>query len=143
MDNNNRHIAHTPHTDLTLDQIGEMQPGLARLMAEISDRYWITYYAAKNGNWKLAALQLSEINKALIFGSITRPKYESHIRAFIDGQMTRIESAIQAKDWSGFETAFHSATKSANAYHKSWNHSEIVWQLPEDPPKHLKLDIPS
>ena len=43
-------VAHTPHTDITIDQLGEMQPGLARLMAELSDRYWILYYAAKAGN---------------------------------------------------------------------------------------------
>ena len=44
-------IAHTKHGDLALDQIAEMMPGMARLMVEISDRYWIMYYAAKGGNW--------------------------------------------------------------------------------------------
>ena len=143
MDDNYQPIAHTSHTYINLDQIGEIQPGLARLMAEISDRYWITYYAAKNGNWTLAALQLSEINKALMIGSVTRPKYKIHIKAFIDGPMKKISSSIESKDWPGFELAFHVTTTSANAYHKSWNHPEIIWQLPDEPPKHLKLDIPS
>ena len=66
-------VARTSHTEMTLDQIGNMQPGLARLMAEISDRYWILYYAAKAGNWKLAALQSSEVEKALRIGNVTRP----------------------------------------------------------------------
>ena len=48
-------VGRTKHGELTLDQIAELQPGLGTLMRDISDRYWIAYYAAKGGNWKLAA----------------------------------------------------------------------------------------
>ena len=132
-------VAHTPHTDITIDQLGEMQPGLARLMAELSDRYWILYYAAKAENWKLAALQASEVVKALRIGMITRPKYNTHVEAFINGPFKAIESAIQGRDWVTFERAYNIGIASANAYHKAWDHEEIVWQLPDEPPKHLKL----
>ena len=88
-------VAHTSHTEITLDQLGNMQPGLARLMAEISDRYWILYYAAKAGNWKLAALQSSEVEKALRIGNITRPRYTPHVEAFIKGPLTAINRAIE------------------------------------------------
>ena len=68
MTQNNKPAAHTSHGEITLAQLGGMQPGLARLMAEISDRYWILYYAAKAENWKMAALQSSEIKKAFRIG---------------------------------------------------------------------------
>ena len=142
MENSEETRAHTSHTDITLDQLGEMQPGLARLMAEISDRYWILYYAAKAGNWKMAALQSSEVRKALKIGNITRPKYTTHIEAFMGGPMGAIDSAIENQDWTGFEIAYETGIRAANAYHKLWDHEEIVWQLPEDPPKHLNLSPP-
>ena len=132
-------LAHTSHTNITLDQLGEMQPGLARLMAEVSDRYWILYYAAQGGNWKLAALQSSELEKALNIGIVTRPKYKAHLEAFSKGPLMAINKSIEERDWDAFESAYTNGIKSANAYHQVWNHEEIVWQLPNEPPKHLKL----
>ena len=135
-------VAHTPHTEITLDQLGEIQPGLARLMTEVSDRYWILYYAAKGGNWRLAALQSSELQKALRIGAITRPKYTAHLEAFIKGPLTAINKAIEGRDWKAFESAYKIGITTANAYHREWDHGEIVWQLPENPPEHLKLTAP-
>ena len=139
MTNPDKPVAHTSHTEINIDQLGNIQPGLARLMAEISNRYWILYYSAQGGNWKLASLQSSEIKKALLIGNITRPKYTQHVDAFIKGPLTAIDSAIANEDWDEFKSSFDKATSAANAYHKVWDHSEIVWQLPAEPPKHLKL----
>ena len=132
-------LAHTSHTEITLDQLGEIQPGLARLMVEVSDRYWILYYAGQGGNWKLAALQSSELEKVLKIGIITRPKYKPHLDAFVKGPLTAINRAIEERDWKAFESAYKSGIITANAYHREWDHEEIVWQLPDEPPKHLKL----
>ena len=132
-------VARTSHTEITLDQLGSLQPGLARLMAEVSDRYWILYYAAKAGNWKLAALQSSEVEKALRMGEITRPKYTAHLEAFIKGPLTAMNSAIEDRDWAAFEHGYNIGVTAANAYHRDWDHEEIVWQLPDEPPKHLRL----
>ncbi len=132
-------VARTSHTEITLDQLGSLQPGLARLMAEVSDRYWILYYAAKAGNWKLAALQSSEVEKALRMGEITRPKYTAHLEAFIKGPLTAMNRAIEDRDWAAFEHGYNIGVTAANAYHRDWDHEEIVWQLPDEPPKHLRL----
>ena len=132
-------VARTSHTEITLDQLGSLQPGLARLMAEVSDRYWILYYAAKAGNWKLAALQSSEVEKALRMGEITRPKYTAHLEAFIKGPLTAMNRAIEDRDWAAFEHGYSIGVTAANAYHRDWDHEEIVWQLPDEPPKHLRL----
>ena len=131
--------AYTSHGEITMNQIAGMQPGLARLMAEISERYWILYYAAKADNWKMASLQSSEIKKAFRIGEITRPKYLDHLEAFINGPMAKMDDAIVHQDWGKFEESYSIGVTPANAYHVSWNHEEIVWQLPSEPPKHLKL----
>ena len=133
--------AKTTHSEISIDQLGEMQPGLARLMAEVSDRYWIMYYAADAGNWKMAKLQSSEIKKAFKIATITRPKYAHHLQAFVIGPMAKIDQAIKEQEWENFLAAYESGVKSANGYHVSWDHEEIIWQLPDESPKHLKLDL--
>ncbi|HYY90410.1 MAG TPA: hypothetical protein VE955_00310 [Candidatus Dormibacteraeota bacterium] len=45
------------HGELSLEQLGEAQHGMAHLMKEVGERYHILYYAAKGGNWKLAQSQ--------------------------------------------------------------------------------------
>ena len=59
----NQPVARTRNGEITLDQLGEIQPGLARIMMEVSERYWILYYAAKAGNWKLAAHESGELKR--------------------------------------------------------------------------------
>src|SRR5207237_147313 len=64
--------ATTKHGTLTVDEIAAMQPGMARLMDELSRRYWVLYYAAKAGNWELAAYMERESEKSLQTASAAR-----------------------------------------------------------------------
>jgi len=132
-------VGHTRHTDLTLDQIAEMQPGLGRLMPEVSYRYWVLYYAAKGGNWALARHQANELSGLLRLGALTRPKYVPYLKAFTDGHLAAILKAIEAGDWTAFEPAYQRGVQGANAYHRQLDHPEIDWLLPDEPPKHLRL----
>ena len=134
----NSPVAHTRHGDLTLDQIAELQPGMARLMVEISDRYAIMYYAAKAGNWEMARHQFSEMRKAMQMAAVTRPKYEEPLTGYQAEKLKPIEESIRAKDWAAFEAAFNDAAGAANEMHSELGYAYIVWQL-GDPPKHLKL----
>ena len=132
-------VGHTRHTDLSLDQIAELQPGLGRIMPQVSERYWILYYAAKGGNWALATHQLSELSGLLRQGAITRPKYKDHLEAFLGGHVLALIRAIESEDWPAFERAYQKGIDGSNAYHRDFDHAEIEWVLPLDPPKHLRL----
>jgi hypothetical protein len=135
-------VGRTRHTELTLDQIAEMQPGLGALMPQVSDRYWILYYAAKGGNWPLARHQLSEIRGLLRLGATTRPRYADYLNDFINGPLSALEKALGQQDIPAFEAAFQKGIEGANHYHQVTGHPEIVWQLPLDSPKHLSLKPP-
>ena len=135
-------VGRTRHAEFTLDQIAEMQPGLGMLMPQVSDRYWIMYYAAKEGNWPLARHQLHEMEGLLKLGATTRPKMAQYLNAFIQGHLSGIERAIKQEDFSAFQTAYQHGIQGANAYHQETGHREIVWQLPADPPQHLVLKPP-
>src|SRR5438876_4207627 len=68
--------AATKHGTLTVDELAAMQPGMARLMDELSRRYWVLYYAAKAGNWELAGYMEREAEKILQTASVARAKYQ-------------------------------------------------------------------
>ena len=96
----------TTHGAITLEQLAEMQPGMARLMAEYSDRFWILYYAAKAGNWPLAKYAHSEMMKLGKIVPVVRPKYAEGMAEFEAAFMEPLLSAITAKDLGAFEAAY-------------------------------------
>ena len=139
MDSESTPTAHTKHGDLTLDQIAELMPGMARLMVEVSDRYWILYYAAQDGNWDLARHEFSELRKTLRMAAVVRPTYQESLGQFEADQLKPLEKAIRARDWNVFEAAYRQTTESANESHREFGYDYIEWRLPSSPPLHLRL----
>jgi hypothetical protein len=132
-------VGHTKHGDLTLDQIAELQPGLGTLMRDVSDRYWILYYAAKAGNWALAAYQLRGLRSLYRKGAMTRPKFkgmlENHEKKIFDP----LQKHIEERNFAEFEKTYMAGVELANKMHGASHHAEIVWKLPPNPPQHLQL----
>ncbi|MBI4497722.1 MAG: hypothetical protein HY689_07490 [Chloroflexi bacterium] len=131
--------AHTKHGDLTLDQIGEIQPGMARLMLEISERYWIVYYAAQAENWELARHELSELRKTMQIAQLVRPKYQETLTQFDADYLKPLLDAVRAQDWPAFNAAYRRGVDGANEYHHTFGYGYIEWQLPDVAPPHLRL----
>ena len=139
LDNEPSPIAHTKHGDLRLDQIAEMQPGMARLMVEISDRYWILYYAAQAGNWELARHEFGEVRKTMQVAAQVRPKYREPLEQFEAEYLRPLNEALHTGDWHGFDGAYRRAIDGANENHREFGYAYIEWQLPNTPPSHLRL----
>src|SRR5437773_3249807 len=99
--------ATTKHGTLTVDELAAMQPGMARLMDELSRRYWVLYYAAKAGNWELAGYMERESEKILRTAAVARPKYREDIGAFVRDRLGPVGPAVEAKDWLALEVAYH------------------------------------
>jgi|DewCreStandDraft_2_1066082.scaffolds.fasta_scaffold00520_10 hypothetical protein len=134
-----RIVGRTRHGELTLDQIAAIQPGLGRLMPEVSNHYWIMFYAARGGNWALARYCLGQVRALFRIGMVTRPRMRPHLEAFDRDYLGPIEAAIRDQDLAAFEAAYRRGIEGANATHAAVGHPEIIWQLPPDPPKHLYL----
>jgi hypothetical protein len=132
-------VGRTKHGELTLDQIAGLQPGLGRIMRELSERYWTMYYSAKGGNWELAAYCLRGMRSLQRMGETTRPKMAGALRSFADGYLDPLDEAIRARDWNRFEAAYTAATDEANRVHRSLGYGYIEWRLPPRPPEHLTL----
>lgn len=132
-------VGKTRHAELTLDQIAELQPGLADLMPAVGQRYWIAYYAARGGNWALARYQLRHLALLLRRGAVTRPKHAANLTEYERGSIGPLMEAVQGRDLNAFEQAYRRATDVANDLHRELGHPDIVWRLPPDPPAQFDL----
>ncbi len=140
LDTSHSHRAEAGKVTLTLEQLAEVQPGLAAVMLEIGGRFWRCYHAARAENRRLARFQLSEGTKLLRKAAILRPKYADDIATFIAEDLATLRDAIEAADWAGFEVAFAAMTASVNSLHEVWNHGYLVWRVDPEPPRDLVLE---
>lgn len=134
-----RVTATTKHGPLTLDEIGEMLPGGARLMDELAHRFWVLYYAAKAGNWDLARYMERESEKALAILGKVRPKYAADLESFVKEDLRRLGAAIEARDWAAFEAAYKRSVDASDEYHAKYNKPFIRFRLPDHPPEWFDL----
>lgn len=129
----------TGKSKISLDELGSIQPGMARFMAEIAPRIGNCYHAGKAGNWPLARYMLREGVKTMQASMVTRPKYTDDMIAFITEQCDAVLAAIEKKDAAEFEAAFATMVDMANAYHEKYDKAFIRWQVPASAPDHLDL----
>jgi hypothetical protein len=134
--------AKTPHGEITLDQLAEIQPGMASIMKDVGDRYTRTYYAAKGGNWKLAAYELNMVRFAFKTAKVTRPKFAEDLAAFDSEYLQPVFKAIHEKDWKKFEEAFARGEEGSDTFHDKRGYPHIRYVLPKDPPSNLYLGPP-
>ena len=130
----------TGKSELTLEDIAMLQPGLARIMPEVGQRTWKLFYAAKAENWPLAKFQYKEIAGLMEMGAITRPKHAEALNQFLVENWKPVGDAIDKKDFAAVETTFNLAIEAANAYHELKEKAYLVWKLPDTPPPDLVME---
>ncbi len=132
--------AATKHGELTVDEIGEMMPGGARLMDEFGRRYWALFYAARAGNWDLARYMARESEKLLAFMGTARPKYAADLEAFLKENLAPLSAAIEAHDWAAFESAYRRGIEASDVYHAKYKKGFLRFRLPDHPPEWLDFE---
>jgi hypothetical protein len=133
------HIIDTGKSQLTLEELGAVQPGMARVMPEVGVRIWKCFYAGKAHNRDLARFQLKEAVNLMEMGVLLRPKYTDNMYKFIEEQVEAVKQAIESADWDKFEAAFHEMVDQANAYHELYDKPFLRWKIPEMPPPDLDM----
>lgn len=131
--------AKTKHGEMTIDQIAEIQPGMAKIMQAISHDYSYAYYAAKGGNWKLAAHELSLVRAEFRTAKVTRPKYAEELDVFDAEYLVPTLKAIQNEDWEACEEAFERGIEGSDKYHDKYGYNYIKFVMPREPPADLYL----
>jgi hypothetical protein len=136
---NHDHVIDTGKSHLTLEELGHVQPGMARIMPEVGARIWKCYYAGKAKNKPLARFQLKEAVNLMEIGVLLRPKYTDNMYKFIEEQCEVVKQAIENEDWDAFEAAFHTMVDEANAYHELYDKPYLRWKIPSEPPHDLDM----
>ncbi len=114
-----------------LKALAEIQPGLGTVMIEYGNRYTNAYYAAKGGNWDLAAYQIKEAREIQEVGETTRPARAQALKAFEKNYLDPLDEAIKAKDFKKFDVAFKAGVQGCNGCHAGQGFPFIKYQLPK------------
>jgi hypothetical protein len=126
-------------TDEKLKTLADIQPGLGTVMMEYSTRYSNMYFAAKAGNWPLAAYQLKEAREIQEVGETTRTEKADALKAFEKSFLDPLEKTITAKDFKRFEALFKAGIQGCNGCHAAQGLAFIKYQLPSSAPSPLSM----
>lgn len=127
-------MAADAETQTQIDAIKAAIPKFAVPMREVGDRFQNMYFAAKDGNWALAAYMSKYMNGAMNPAKLTKPDEYKTWKSFYEGKFANVEKAIQAKDMAGFETAYTKVIDDCNGCHKKMEYAFI---------KVVKLKVPA
>lgn len=129
----------TAHGDLSLEEIAELLPGTGEIMQSVGNAWWKCAYAARAGNWDLAAYFVRRVRGLQRKLAIVRPKYAADISAFEEQHLAPALAACESRDRAAFDRVFADAVDAANALHEKWGKSYLRWTLPDEPPRDLEL----
>lgn len=124
-------------TEQQLKTLSNLQPALGTVMIEYSHRMGTMYYAAKGGNWPLAAYQLKEMTEIQEVGETTRPQFATALKAFESGYLDPLKKTVEAKDFKKFQVAFNTAHQACNTCHAAQGYPFIRYELPKANPAPL------
>ncbi|MDG6989337.1 MAG: hypothetical protein JRN21_08480 [Nitrososphaerota archaeon] len=134
--------AKTRHGEMSVDQLAEIQPGMAAVMKEVGDRFTQTYYAAKGGNWKLAAHHLNQVRAEFRKAKVTRPKFADDLDAYDKEFLLPLFESIRDQEWIKFESAFKNGEAGSDLYHDKRGYPHIRYVLSKEPRSNLFLGSP-
>ncbi|TLZ64540.1 MAG: hypothetical protein E6K16_04085 [Methanobacteriota archaeon] len=132
-----RVVGKTRHTELSVDEIAELQHGLSDLMDVLARRFWVMAYAARGGNWDLARYEWRESGKLLHQMAKTRPKYAEDLVEFEKASFAAVGAGLEAGDLPSVEAAMRAAIEASDRYHGKWQKPYLRFRLPNRPPDFL------
>jgi hypothetical protein len=125
--------------ELTPEHIAAGLPGTADLMVLVGSSWWRCAYAARGGNWPLAAFYARRVRSLQRRLGVIRPKYQERLATFETAMLGPVFAAIETQDPAAFDRAFATATDDANTQHVETGYGYIRWTLPDEAPKDLDL----
>jgi len=132
-------VVRTKHAELSLEQLADLLPSTGEIMQSVALCWWKCAYAARGGNWPLAAYFARRVRGLQRNLAVLRPKHRERLEEFERGMLTPLLGAVAAQDRAAFERVFASATDLANRMHVDTGYAYIRWVLPEEPPEDLDL----
>jgi len=108
-----------------INEVKSVLPKFAIPMREVGDRFQNMHFAAKGGNWALAAYMSKYMNGEMSPASITKPDEYKAWKAFYESTFAPVNNAIQAKNIDVFETAYNGMIENCNGCHAGMGYGFI------------------
>src|SRR6187200_1351293 len=108
-----------------IDEVKSALPKFAIPMREVGDRFQNIYFAAKDGNWALAAYMSKYMNGAMNPARVTKPDEYKSWKSFYETTFAPVNKAIEAKDFKQFESAYSGAIANCNGCHAGMGYAFI------------------
>lgn len=108
-----------------IDTIKSVTPKFAVPMREVGDRFQNMYFAAKDGNWGLAAYMSKYMNGAMAPASLTKPAEYAMWQQFYENTFAPVNKSIQAQNWKAFEKEYTAVINECNGCHASMGYGFI------------------
>jgi len=111
-------------------------PSISDLMiATIQPRHRRLWQAAQERNWEFAAYELGNLHGAFKRLGEAHPtehdiSFPEMIASVTDQPFTELDTAIKAKDETGFAKAYADLTDGCNACHQALNHGVVAIRVP-------------
>ena len=108
-----------------IDEVRGALPKFAIPMREVGDRFQNIYFAAKDGNWALAAYMAKYMNGSMNPASVTKPAEYKVWKGFYDNSFANVNKAIMAKDMKAFDAAYTAIIPECNTCHQGMGYGFI------------------
>jgi hypothetical protein len=108
-----------------LNDVVNALPKFAIPMREVGDRFQNMYFAAKGGNWGLAAYMAKYMNAAMNPAKVTKPDEYPMWKTFYEETFAPVNKAIAAKDFKAFDKEYTAAMASCNQCHAAMGYGFI------------------
>jgi len=125
-----------------IDAIKDAMPKFAIPMREVGDRFQNMYFAAKGGNWGLAAYMSKYMNAAMNPAKLTKPAEYPDWVSFYSKTFDPVNKAIMAQDFKAFDKEYKAVVKECNACHEGMGYGFIKiipLKSPTDPGINYKV----
>jgi len=114
-----------PAVQSQIDAIKGVLPKFAIPMREVGDRFQNMFFAAKGGNWALAAYMSKYMNGSMNPATLTKPAEYPMWKNFYDSTFAPVNAAIQAQDFKTFSVAYDKAMVSCTGCHAAMGYGFI------------------
>jgi hypothetical protein len=114
-----------PAIQTQIDAIKAVLPKFAIPMREVGDRFQNMFFAAKGGNWGLAAYMRKYMNNAMNAPALTKPAEYPMWKNFNDSTFAPVNDAIVAQDFKAFSAAYDRVINSCNGCHAAMGYGFI------------------
>src|SRR5216117_1475640 len=99
---------------LSLEQVAQLLPGTGEIMRSVGECWWKSAYAARGGNWPLAAYLVRRVRSLQRNLAVVRPKYADDLAAFEAEHIAPVLAACERADRARFDPAYDAAVEKAN-----------------------------